>query len=178
MIGVPWSWTRCWSLSWSRLWCRVLVLCDVSNFLGRNPQLSGVVSSDQKLLLPCDGVVLDICIAHARLAGELAFVSPAAFPLTQNTGKNAHEAVQRHAPKFSPRIRASNVGLLDGGSMREPLLRSERLPQNTCIQTTIQPRKNYNAKMHVDGNSHGPNRINTSTVFHITFSLPQTSCVC
>ena len=137
MIGVPWSWTRCWSLSWSRLWSWVLVLCAVSRFLGRNPQLSGVVSSNQKLLLPCDGVVLDICGLHARIAGELAFVSPDAFPPAQNTGKKEHEAVQRHAPKLSPRIRGSNVGLLDGGSMREPLLRSERLPQIHTNDNTI-----------------------------------------
>ena len=99
--------------------------------------------------------------AGLRIAGR--------FPPTQNTGKEEHEAVQRHAPKLSPRTRASNVGLLDGGSIREPLLRSERLPQNTFIQTTIQSNKNYDAKMHVDGNSHGSSRINASIVFNITW---------
>ena len=37
-------------------------------------QPSDVVSSDPKFLLPRDGAVLDICVIHARIAGDLAVI--------------------------------------------------------------------------------------------------------
>ena len=37
-------------------------------------QPSDVVSSDPKFLLPLDGAVLDICVIHARIAGDLAVI--------------------------------------------------------------------------------------------------------
>ena len=58
------------------------------------------------------------------------------------------------------------------------LCRFVKEKEESFRSTPLQSNKNHAAKMHVDGNSHGPNRINASTVFHITFSLPQTSCVC
>ena len=82
-----------------------MVLCVVANFLGRNSPLSGVVSSDQKLLLPCDGVVLDICVVHVRIAGELAFVSPAAFPPTQ-TPERMNTRQSKAMPRSSAREHA------------------------------------------------------------------------
>ena len=58
------------------------------------------------------------------------------------------------------------------------LCRFVKEKEESFRSTALQSNKNHAAKMHVDGNSYAPNRINASTVFHITFSLPQTSCVC
>ena len=160
--------TRCWSLSWSRLWSGVLVLCAVSRFLGRNPQLSGVVSSDQKLLLPCDGVVLDICGLHARIAGELASVSPDAFPPAQ-TPERMNTRLSNAMPRSSAHECAA-VTWVFWMAMKQK--------EESFRSTTIHFNKNYAAKLHVEGNNHGPNRINASTVFNVTSSQPQTSCVC
>ena len=37
-------------------------------------QPSDVLSSDPKFLLPRDGAVLDICVIHAKIAGDLAVI--------------------------------------------------------------------------------------------------------
>ena len=50
-------------------------------------QPSDVVYSDPKILLPRDGAVLDMCVIHARIAGDLAVIPPDTVLSVPGTGK-------------------------------------------------------------------------------------------
>ena len=73
-------------------------------------QPSDVVSSDQKFLLPRDGAVLDICVVHARIAGELAVVPPDTVLPSHGTGKVQQRAVVCHDIEFGPQVRGGKRG--------------------------------------------------------------------